>query len=61
LEKPRLKLHAQVLTPYTVREEPGLQVTVRGKPEPLRAKMTKLAGHGRLRKRGDGRFTARSW
>jgi hypothetical protein len=49
------------LTPYTVREEPGLQVTVRGKPEPLRAKMTKLAGHGRLRKRGDGRFTARSW
>ncbi|MFD6323520.1 hypothetical protein ACFWOL_11780 [Streptomyces sp. NPDC058442] len=43
-----------------VGEEPGLQVTVRGKPEPLPAKTTELADHGRLRKRGDGRFTARS-
>ncbi|CAM5248022.1 hypothetical protein STENM223S_03234 [Streptomyces tendae] len=29
-----------------VGEELGLQVTVRGKPEPLRAKMTKLADRG---------------
>ncbi|MGP3732156.1 hypothetical protein ACTWJ9_02850 [Streptomyces sp. GDS52] len=43
-----------------VGEELGLQVTVRGKLEPLPAKMTKLADHGRLRKRGDGWFTARS-
>ncbi|WGD39437.1 hypothetical protein [Streptomyces cathayae] len=43
-----------------VGEELGLQVTVRGRLEPLRAKMTKLADRGRLRKRGDGRFTARS-
>ncbi|MFC5854290.1 hypothetical protein ACFPZI_21545 [Streptomyces chlorus] len=43
-----------------VGEELGLQVTVRGKPEPLRAKMTKLTDRGRLRERGDGRFTARS-
>ncbi|MFF3710852.1 hypothetical protein [Streptomyces phaeochromogenes] len=41
-------------------EEPGLQVTVRGKLEPLCAKMTKPADRGWLRKRGDGRFTARS-
>jgi hypothetical protein len=32
-----------------VGEEPGLGVTVRGKPEPLRAKMTKLADCGWLR------------
>ncbi|MFE9925500.1 hypothetical protein ACFYQA_29210 [Streptomyces sp. NPDC005774] len=44
-----------------VGEELGLQVTVRGKLEPLRAKTTKLADLGWLRKRGDGRFTARSW
>jgi hypothetical protein len=44
-----------------VGKELGLQVTVRGKLEPLRAKMTKLADRGWLRKRGDGRFTARSW
>jgi hypothetical protein len=43
-----------------VGEELGLQVTVRGKLEPLRAKMTKLADRGWLRKRGDGRFAARS-
>ncbi|WP_405607647.1 hypothetical protein [Streptomyces sp. NBC_00076] len=43
-----------------VGEELGLQVTVRGKLEPLRAKMTKLADRGWLHKRGDGRFTARS-
>ncbi|MEV4041101.1 hypothetical protein [Streptomyces umbrinus] len=43
-----------------VGEELGLQVTVRGKLEPLRAKMTKLADRGWLRKRGDGRFTAHS-
>lgn len=42
-----------------VGEELGLQVTVRGKLEPLRAKMTKLADRGWLHKRGDGRFTAR--
>ncbi|MCX4908528.1 hypothetical protein [Streptomyces sp. NBC_00878] len=38
----------------------GLEVTVRGKLEPLRAKMTKLADRGWLHKRPDGRFTARS-
>ncbi|MCX4554789.1 hypothetical protein OHA02_01010 [Streptomyces phaeochromogenes] len=43
-----------------VGEELGLQVTVRDKLEPLRAKMTKLADRGWLRKRGDGRFTTRS-
>ncbi|MCM8556168.1 hypothetical protein [Streptomyces sp. STCH 565 A] len=43
----------------TVGEELGLQVAVRGKLEPLRAKMTKLADRGWLRKRPDGRFTAR--
>lgn len=42
-----------------VGEELGLQVTVRGKLEPLRAKMTKLADRGWLHKRPDGRFTAR--
>ncbi|MCX4460921.1 hypothetical protein OG585_48880 (plasmid) [Streptomyces sp. NBC_01340] len=42
-----------------VGEELGLQVTVRGKLEPLRAKLTKLADRGWLHKRGDGRFTAR--
>ncbi|MFL4909678.1 hypothetical protein ACJ6WF_42705 [Streptomyces sp. MMS24-I2-30] len=43
-----------------VGEEPGRQVTARGKLDPLRAKMTELADRGWLRKRGDGRFTARS-
>ncbi|MFF8193539.1 hypothetical protein ACF05L_22430 [Streptomyces bobili] len=43
----------------TVGEELGLEVAVRGKLEPLRAKMTKLADRGWLYKRPDGRFTAR--
>lgn len=34
----------------------GLPVDVRGKLEPLRAKMYKLADRGWLRKLGDGRF-----
>ncbi|MEV0492311.1 hypothetical protein [Streptomyces atratus] len=42
-----------------VGEELGLEVTVRGKLEPLRAKLTKLADRGWLHKRPDGRFTAR--
>nr|WP_280720290.1 hypothetical protein [Kitasatospora sp. MAP5-34] len=37
----------------------GLQVAVRGKLEPLRGKLSKLAGRGWLRKLPDGRFTAR--
>jgi hypothetical protein len=35
----------------------GLPVQVRGKLEPLRGKMNKLADRGWLRKFGDGRFT----
>ncbi|MFD7283420.1 hypothetical protein ACFV80_42150 [Streptomyces sp. NPDC059862] len=42
-----------------VGEELGLEVTARGKLEPLRAKLTKLADRGWLHKRPDGRFTAR--
>ena len=42
-----------------VGEELGLEVAVRGKLEPLRAKLTKLADRGWLRKRPDGKFTAR--
>ncbi|MFI6359249.1 hypothetical protein ACIBJF_43215 [Streptomyces sp. NPDC050743] len=42
-----------------VGEELGLEVAVRGKLEPLRAKMTKLADRGWLHKRPDGRFTVR--
>ncbi|MFF4647381.1 hypothetical protein [Streptomyces sp. NPDC001389] len=42
-----------------VGEEPGLQAEVRGKLEPLRAKLVKLADRGWLHKRGDGKFTAR--
>ncbi|SPF04025.1 hypothetical protein [Streptomyces sp. MA5143a] len=42
-----------------VRERMGLDASVRGKLEPLRAKMTKLADRGWLHKRGDGRLTAR--
>ncbi|WP_406430880.1 hypothetical protein OHA59_34360 [Streptomyces sp. NBC_01589] len=38
----------------------GLDTSARGRLEPLRAKMTKLVDRGRLHKRGDGRFTARS-
>jgi len=43
----------------SVGEELGLEVGVRGKLEPLRAKMTKLADRGWLHKRPDGKFTAR--
>ncbi|MET7486769.1 hypothetical protein [Streptomyces sp. NPDC005538] len=42
-----------------VGERLGLDASVRGKPEPLRAKMTKLADRGRLHERGHGRFTTR--
>ena len=42
-----------------VGEELGLEVEVRGKLEPLRAKLVKLADRGWLHKRGDGKFTAR--
>ncbi|MFD7445747.1 hypothetical protein [Streptomyces sp. NPDC059909] len=42
-----------------VGEELGLQAEVRGKLEPLRAKLVKLADRGWLHKRGDGKFTAR--
>ncbi|MGW1055706.1 hypothetical protein [Streptomyces sp. NPDC002521] len=42
-----------------VGEQLGLNASVRGKLEPLRAKMTKLADRGWLHKRPDGRFTAR--
>ncbi len=41
-----------------VGERLGLDASVRGKLEPLRAKMTKLADRGWLHKRPDGRFTA---
>ncbi|MFE4964400.1 hypothetical protein [Streptomyces sp. NPDC056660] len=41
-----------------VGERLGLNASVRGKLEPLRAKMTKLANRGWLHKRPDGRFTA---
>ncbi|MBU3865338.1 hypothetical protein KN815_15040 [Streptomyces sp. 4503] len=43
----------------TVGEELGLEVGVRGKLEPLRAKMTKVADRGWLHKRPDGKFTVR--
>ena len=42
-----------------VGERLGLGGSVRGKLEPLRAKLVKLADRGWLHKRGDGRFTAR--
>ncbi|MEU3620780.1 hypothetical protein ABZ725_52435 [Streptomyces sp. NPDC006872] len=42
-----------------VGEQLGLNTSVRGKLESLRAKMTKLADRGWLHKRPDGRFTAR--
>lgn len=48
--------------PVTVRqvgEALGLDTGVRGKLEPLRGKLTKLADRGWLRKRPDGRFTVR--
>ncbi|MFG2632347.1 hypothetical protein [Streptomyces sp. NPDC048473] len=37
----------------------GLEVGVRGKLEPLRGKLTKLADRGWLHKRPDGKFTTR--
>jgi len=43
-----------------VDERLGLNASVRGKLEPLRAKMVKLADRGWLHKRPDGKFTARS-
>ena len=39
-----------------VGEALGLEVAVRGKLEPLRGTLSKLAGRGRLRKLPDGRF-----
>ncbi|MEU9617284.1 hypothetical protein AB0D56_38095 [Streptomyces sp. NPDC048209] len=42
-----------------VGEELGLEAEVRGKLEPLRAKLVKLADRGWLHKRPDGKFTAR--
>ncbi|MET8682328.1 hypothetical protein ABZW18_33390 [Streptomyces sp. NPDC004647] len=42
-----------------VGERLGLDASVRGKLEPLRAKITKLADRGWLHKRPDGQFTAR--
>ncbi|MET9036635.1 hypothetical protein [Streptomyces mirabilis] len=42
-----------------VGEALGLDTEVRGALEPLRAKPTKLADRGRLRKLPDGKFTAR--
>ncbi|MDH6120226.1 cytochrome c553 [Kitasatospora sp. GAS204A] len=42
-----------------VGEELGLEVEVRGKLEPLRARLTKLAERGWLHKRPDGKFAAR--
>ncbi|MFJ3214289.1 hypothetical protein [Streptomyces flaveolus] len=55
-------MQGQLNGPVQVRavgEELGLDASVHGKLEPLRAKMTKLAARGWLHKRGDGRFTAR--
>lgn len=48
--------------PATVRqvgEELGLEVTVKGKLEPLRGKLRKLSDRGWLHKRPDGKFTVR--
>ncbi|MDQ1005715.1 DNA-binding GntR family transcriptional regulator [Streptomyces sp. V4I23] len=48
--------------PVSVRqvgEELGLEVTVKGKLEPLRGKLRKLSDRGWLRKRPDGKFTVR--
>ncbi|MCX5602820.1 hypothetical protein OOK29_32225 [Streptomyces phaeochromogenes] len=42
-----------------VGERLGLDASVRGKLEPLRAKLAKLDDRGWLHKRGDGWFTAR--
>jgi hypothetical protein len=42
-----------------VGQELGLDTVTPGKLEPLRGKLSKLAGRGWLRKLPDGRFTAR--
>lgn len=42
-----------------VGQELGLEVAVRGKLEPLRSKLSKLAGRGWLRKLPDGKYTTR--
>ncbi|MGW4235101.1 hypothetical protein ACWEF9_38600 [Streptomyces sp. NPDC004980] len=42
-----------------VGEALGLDTGVRGKLEPLRGKLTKLADRGWLHERPDGRFTIR--
>ena len=42
-----------------VGQELGLDTVAPGKLEPLRGKLSKLAGRGWLRKLPDGRFTAR--
>ncbi|MET8405529.1 hypothetical protein [Streptomyces sp900116325] len=51
---------AQVAT-RAVGEALGLEVGVRGRLEPLRGKLTKLAERGWLRKMPDVRFTTRPW
>ncbi|GAA3503472.1 hypothetical protein GCM10019016_105820 [Streptomyces prasinosporus] len=43
----------------SVGEALGLDTGVRGKLEPLRGKLTKLADRGWLHQRGDGRLTVR--
>ena len=56
-----LALVRQAGGPVAVRrvgEQLGLPVEVRGKLEPLRGKLSKLADRGWLRKLPDGRFTA---
>ncbi|MEN8649577.1 hypothetical protein ABCR94_34645 [Streptomyces sp. 21So2-11] len=48
--------------PVTVRhvgEELGVEVTVKGKLEPLRGKLRKLSDRGWLHKRPDGKFSVR--
>ena len=46
---------------WRVGEALGLDTGVRGKLEPLRGKLSKLADRGWLRKLPDGRYTARLW
>jgi hypothetical protein len=55
-----LTIVAEAAGPVAVKEvggKLGLPVEVRGKLEPLRGKLNKLADRGWLRKLGDGRFT----
>ncbi|MEU6018294.1 hypothetical protein ABZ826_30995 [Streptomyces sp. NPDC047515] len=57
-----LAIVCQAGAPVTVKQVGavlGLEVAVRGKLEPLRGKLSKLAGRGWLRKLPDGRFTTR--